>query len=173
MNKKEKKICMEIYERNCQRIKYYLWKNYGWLSEADTFDVMQNMWKALCENIHKLSKWEDKSQWSWLVVVVRNEVHDLGRARERQFNLEGKAQMQHENSNHGSGNPVQDAVIEKAMAMEILGKLSQREKEILFSEYLDMPIPDVSELRDNASVCKSYRARKKLKEIMEEGGMDE
>ena len=54
MNKRERAICWEIYEQNKKRIYYFLLKQCKWLDEDDIHDVMQEVWKALSENIHEM-----------------------------------------------------------------------------------------------------------------------
>lgn len=69
MNKRERAICWEIYEQNKKRIYYFLLKQCKWLDEDDIHDVMQEVWKALSENIHEMCEWSESSCWAWLATV--------------------------------------------------------------------------------------------------------
>ena len=63
--------------------------------------------------------------------------------------------------------------MQRITAEGVLEKLSAKEKQLLVSEYLELPISEEKSTRSNADVCKRYRVRKKLQKYMKEGGMDE
>lgn len=170
MNKREKKMCEQIYEENKSRVLWYLRKNFSCLSESDQFDVMQDVWIALSENIDKLVKRDKDEQGAWIMTVTNSKVMTLFRANTRDVKLEDKC------LNLGQGTvysePVDDIVVEKILAEGVLKKLSIQDKRTLFEDYVN-PVPKEKEvIRSNAEICKSYRARKKLLQRMTEGGMD-
>ncbi|NCB93073.1 MAG: sigma-70 family RNA polymerase sigma factor [Clostridia bacterium] len=173
MNTKEKKECEKIYEENKERLKWFLLKHYGWMDNDDIFDIMQETWKSLSENIKKVSPWEEKSQFAWLVTVAKNRAIDMMRYSDRKNKLDEKVQNLYDTEYRTPQNPVQDIAVERATALDIMSKLSRKEREALFGEDSNVPTSDAKEVRDNSSVCKTYRARKKLRKHMKEGGMDE
>lgn len=42
MNKKETEICLRIYERNKERLNWYMWKYFGTMDREDVHDVLQD-----------------------------------------------------------------------------------------------------------------------------------
>lgn len=63
-------ICMEIYEENKERIQWYLTKKCPWLSNAEKYVVMREIWEVMSENIQELSEWNQVLRWKWLTTVA-------------------------------------------------------------------------------------------------------
>ena len=170
MNKREQRMCEQIYEENKSKVLWYLRKNFSCLSESDQFDIMQEVWIALSENIDKVAKRDKDEQGAWLMTVTNSKVMTLFRANTRDVKLEDRCQNMRAADVYSD--PVDDIVVEKILAEGVLKKLSIEEKRTLFEDYVN-PIPKEKEAaRSNAEICKSYRARKKLLRRMTEGGMD-
>lgn len=171
MNKEESKNCLRIYEENNKRINWYLRRKCSWLSEDDICDVMQEVWKALSENIHRVGTWNEASQWSWLASVAYKQAVNVARKNVRKQETTELVQKYIWQSSIRA--PLEDSIIHKLTAVNILKKLSPKEREILFGDILKPDDPTVKKRKDNADVCKSYRARKKLEKHMKEGGLDD
>lgn len=174
MNKKEQAVCQKIYEENHERIRWYLWKHYSWMKEDDVFDIMQDVWKELSQHISKVAKRSEAGQWAWLVTVANSKVVSLLRANTRDDKLAEKVQKFC--NQKPERNPVQESVILKTLAESVLEKLTPEERELLFREYFDSEDPKKegpAKRKDNAFVCKTYRARKKLQKHMKEGELYE
>lgn len=166
MNTKEKTMCEEIYERNHERINWYLWKYYGWLGTHDVYDIMQDVWKELSQHITEVGQWNEAAQWGWLIKVANSKVVSLTRSNTRDYRLAEKVEGFYTESS--PMDCVEEMVVHKILAEKVMQKLSPKEKRTLFEQY---SLHESSE-RDNASICKMYRARKKLKRYMKEGGLD-
>ena len=67
----------------------------------------------------------------------------------------------------------EETVIGRVTALSILEQLSVKEKRVLYRETLEPEDPEVKKPKDNAEICKIYRARKKLEKHMKEGGLDD
>lgn len=167
MNKREETICLRIYEENRVRVHWYLRNNYSWLNEEDISDVMQEVWRALTENIEKVCEWDSVSQFKWLLTVTRNQAITMFRKNERRAEAIERYklyEMQQKTS------PSAENVLSlRRSATAVLQKLSAADKDILFGDLLHKDQPEKP--KDNAYACKSYRARKKLEKHMEEGGL--
>ena len=67
----------------------------------------------------------------------------------------------------------EEKVIGRVTALRILEKLSVKEKRVLYKDTLEPGDPEEKKPKDNAEICKIYRARKKLEKHMKEGGLDD
>lgn len=171
MRRKEQEMIRRIYEENKEKIRWYLWKHYGWLSREDVFDIMQDTWKAMCEHIEEIAESSEAEQWRWITTVVRSKVVSMIRSNARDERLTEKVQ-----ENIGESSvfpPAEETAVQKMTAEGILERLSPREREVLFDEYLKPSLLTEETARSNAENCRSYRARKKLQTYMKEGGIDE
>lgn len=171
MKRKEQQICQKIYEENVERIQWYLRTQYSWLGESDVYDIMQDTWKVMCEHVHDLEGRSERERWAWLITVAKNNVISWIRSNVREEELEERVQS-------GFGRfpcftSAEEVVLQRITAEGVLEKLSPREREILLRKYFEPAVTGESEGRKNAKNCKRYRVRKKLREYMKEGGMDE
>ncbi|MBS6193946.1 MAG: sigma-70 family RNA polymerase sigma factor [Clostridiales bacterium] len=174
MNKKEKMICEKIYEDNHRRISWYIWKHHSWLGEEDIYDVMQDLWKSLCQEITQVSKRTEQGQWAWLITVTNNRIVSKIREKVRNKRLEEKLLAYMENFSEPES--IENAAVDKILAENVLEKMTDEEKYLLFGKFLDRKPLDGEEALttlDNATVCKTYRARKKLEKHMREEELDE
>lgn len=171
MKKKEQKLCQKIYENNAERILWYLRRHYSWIGEENIHDVMQNTWAEMCEHITMLGEKTEAAQWAWLVTVAKSKVVSLIRMNARDEKLEEKVQGTF--GEFSGFESAEEAALQRITAEGVLEKLSAKEKQLLVSEYLELPISEEKSTRSNADVCKRYRVRKKLQKYMKEGGMDE
>lgn len=174
MTKKERLICEKIYNDNHKRINWYIWKHYGSLSEEEIHDIMQDVWKALCQDIAEVSKRSEEGQWAWLITVVKNRVKSGYRNHERDKKLEEKLLLNVDD--YPEAKSAEAHVLEKVAAEEILNKLTREERQLLFQKYQDPNLSEESGILGktaNAIACKLYRVRGKLKEYMKEGDGDD
>ena len=169
MNKRERAICREIYEQNKMRIYYFLLKQCKWLNEDAIHDVMQEVWKALSENIHEMCGWDESSCWAWLATVAHNQAVTYFRKATKSDALLEKL------GNYDWGPKrslsAEDIAVQRIIAENVLEKLTPKEKEVLFKNVLHPNTKDEKVKKGNAEVCKSYGARKKLEDYMKEGGL--
>lgn len=178
MNNKEQLICQKLYEENNKRIKWYLWRHYGWLDEDCVYDIMQEVWKEMCVHIGKVSSYPEEGRWAWLVTVTNSKVVSFIRANARKEELVER--VQNYSKRLPETNPVQEMAIQKMLAESVMEKLSAEEKRTLFGKYLGLRkikdnedrISCADKKSDNAQTCKMYRARKKLLKHMKEGGLN-
>lgn len=170
MKKYEETICLKIYEENEVRLSWYLRKKCTWLNEEDVHDVMQEVWKALSENIEKVGEWNKGAQWKWLASVAHNQAAYYARKNSTKEKLFGK--IQEEELRPAKILTVEDVVLDKITAENIMKKLSRSEKEALFGDLLETN-GSKGKTKSNAAACKSYRARKKLEKHMKEGGLND
>lgn len=171
MKKKEQKLCQKIYENNVERILWYLRRHYSWLGEENIHDVMQATWAEMCEYITMLSERTEAAQWAWLVTVAKSKVVSLIRSNSKDEKLEEKVQGSF--GEFSCFESAEEAALQRIAAAGVLEKLSAKEKQLLVSEYLELPTSGEKSTHSNADVCKRYRVRKKLEKYMKEGGMDE
>lgn len=169
MNKKETEICLRIYERNKERLNWYMWKYFGTMDREDVHDVLQDTWKILGQNISQVGTWEEARLVVWLTKVCRNRAVSLLRARKNLVNPEEPFRMDLLEV-EGSAS-VEDEVISKLMAEALLSELTKEERSILLKGSTLAP-SQTGRPKSNAEICKAYRLRKKLKKLWKEGGWD-
>ena len=171
MNDREKEIYLRIYEENKNRMYKLLVKQCNWLTLDEIPDVMQEAWTVLGTNISKVADWDKATQWKWLSSVVYNQAVNVIRGRVKREELEERIRIF--DLFRRKRVSTEDAVIGRGTAMKILEQLSVKEKKVLYRDTLEPGDPDEKRPRDNAEICKIYRARKKLEQHMKEGGLDD
>lgn len=167
----QRQMCQKIYEENVERIRWYLWRKFEWLNPEDAHDIMQDVWKVLSEDIEEVGDWPPVAQYKWLETVAHNKVINLMRRGTKAAEIEEGMQLEY--SHTKNTHSAEEAAIEKVTAETILEKLSDEDKKTIFNSYLQSDTPKTLKKKNNAEVCKLYRAKKKLKKAMKEGGMDE
>lgn len=171
MNTLEKEIYLRIYEENKERLYWMIVKRCNWLEQDEISDIMQETWEALGVNIQKVSEWEKSAQWSWLVMVAYNQAVNVVRNRVKRQELAEKIKAFEVFP--GKRISTEEKVIGRVTALRILEKLSVKEKRVLYKDTLEPGDPEEKKPKDNAEICKIYRARKKLEKHMKEGGLDD
>lgn len=171
MDRREKEIYLKIYEENKDRMYKLLVKQCYWLTPDEICDIMQEAWAALGMNISKVADWSKAAQWKWLSSVAYNQAVNVVRGRVKRDELEEKIKVF--DWFRGKRLSTEEAVIGRVTALGILEKLSVKDKNVLYKELLEPGNPEEKKPRDNAEICKIYRARKKLEEQMKEGGLDD
>lgn len=171
MDMHQRQLCQKIYEENVERIRWYLWRKFEWLNPEDVHDIMQEVWKVLSEDIEDVGAWPPVAQYKWLETVAHNKVISLMRRGTKAEEIEEDMQLEY--SRTTNTNSAEESAIEKVTAETILGKLSDEDKKTIFNSYLQSDTSKNPKKKNNADVCKLYRAKKKLKKAMKEGGMDE
>lgn len=172
MNKREKQICAEIYEANKNIVYRYLKKKFSDIPEEDLLDIMQNLWTDLVKDIKKVSVRDDTARLKWLICVARMEGINWYRKNSKVFieSLDSETQMYADRIPADKVlNPVQEFVLEKLTALEILQSLTKPEREVLYASYARNPVLDGERNFTNAERCRNYRMKKKLKEAFKKG----
>lgn len=175
MKRKEEELCLWIYETYKDRICRYLNYRFSDIPREDLRDVLQNVWTDMVKDIHKLVPLNETERLKWLLAVAKIEAFDWYRTKQKmQFeSLEEVEEKEQRNLwNQLLSDPVQDLVMQKLEALEIIRNLTEPECQILYSScgegWQESP-----KLSTNAERCRKYRVRKKLKELLEKGELDE
>lgn len=166
MEEEEKKMCEEIYNNNYQKVLWYLRKNFTSLNEEDYFDIMQDVWGKLSSHIESVGKRNKNEQQAWIMAVTTNQAITYIRNRIRDTKLEERLIMTGKKPFYSEA--VDSMVIEKMLAIEVMGKLSEKDKKELFALYCDS---EEQESMNNVHLCRRYRARKKLMDIWKQKDM--
>ena len=110
--------------------------------------------------IDKLYDKGDEGQFAWLIRVTQTKVIDYYRSRKRTEELGEKIGLAlREQQEVGS---VQDIVIERMIAMELVEGLTEEERRVLAIEYFSDTTGEVS----NAFKCRRSRLRRKIEESL-------
>lgn len=157
MDRRNRDRCQELYERYKQFMYWYVKKHFSDLPEEDIRDILQEVWTSLLKRIDQLYDKGEEGQFAWLIKVTQSKVIDYYRVQKKTEDLGrriGTALMEEQ-----TGLSVQDTVIEKMIAMELVEELTEAEREVLFAEYFS----DTREF-SNAFKCKRSRLRRKIEE---------
>ena len=158
-------LCRRIYEENKERLNWYMWKWFSWLNREDIHDILQDTWEKLMENIDTVGELEPSEQFKWLATVCHNQaisfLRKQGRIVEQDSETIGRL------LDAKKAISLEDEVIERVMLKELLDKLSEEDRKILFmSEFSKRK---GKKNQTNAETCKLYRVKKKLKKLLREG----
>ena len=125
--------CRELYVKYRQFMYWYVKKHFPDLPEEDIRDILQEVWTSLSNAIDKLYDKGDEGQFAWLIRVTQTKVIDYYRSRRRTEELGEKIGLAlREQQEVGS---VQDIVIARMIAMELVEGLTEEERRILAIEY--------------------------------------
>lgn len=175
MKRKEEELCLWIYETYKDRIWRYLNYKFSGIPKEDLRDILQNVWTDMVKDIHKLVPLNETERLKWLLAVAKIEAYDWYRMKQKmQFeSLEEVQEKEQRNIwNQLLPDPVQDLVMQRLEALEIVKNLTEPECQILYSSCGE-DWQESSKLSTNAERCRKYRVRKKLKELFEKGELDE
>lgn len=170
MNKREREICIQIYETNKERLNWYMWKYFSWMNPEDVHDVMQETWGILGRNIHEVADWSEPKQWVWLMTVCHNLAVSVQR-RQSRF-VDWNLVLQEQLTDFGQTFLLEDEVIDKVMAETLLSGLTREERLVLLQKYCSHPVCE-EKSDNNVRNCKRYRLRKKLKKLWKDDGWGE
>lgn len=152
--------CQELYVKYRQFMYWYVKKHFPDLPEEDIRDILQEVWTSLLNAIDKLYDKGDEGQFAWLIRVTQTKVIDYYRSRRRTEELGEKiGPALREQQEVGS---VQDIVIARMIAMELVEGLTEEERRILAIEYFSDTTGEVS----NAFKCRRSRLRRKIEESL-------
>lgn len=152
--------CRELYVKYRQFMYWYVKKHFPDLPEEDIRDILQEVWTSLLNAIDKLYDKGDEGQFAWLIRVTQTKVIDYYRSRKRTEELGEKIGLAlREQQEVGS---VQDIVIARMIAMELVEGLTEEERRILAIEYFSDTTGEVS----NAFKCRRSRLRRKIEESL-------
>lgn len=152
--------CQELYVKHKQFMYWYVKKHFPDLPEEDIRDILQEVWTSLVNGINKIYDKGDEGQFAWLIRVTQTKVIDYYRSRKKTEELGEKIGLALQEEQMEAS--VQDAVIAKMIAMELVEGLSEAERKVLFAEYLSEGNEDTS----NAFKCKRTRLRRKIEESL-------
>ena len=163
MNYQECKICNRIYFENQDRLNWYLIKRFPDLNPEDMRDILQETWHKLSKNIDEVAERKPDEQTFWLMKVSHNEVISL--LRKQKLDKNKMAEFQERLMESKQKVSVEDEVVDKITAQEMLQKLTTEEIRILLDKMENSS--DKKARKSNAENCKTYRIiqrlRKKLK----------
>lgn len=152
--------CRELYVKYRQFMYWYVKKHFPDLPEEDIRDILQEVWTSLLNAIDKLYDKGDEGQFAWLIRVTQTKVIDYYRSRKRTEELGEKIGLAlREQQEVGS---VQDIVIARMIAMELVEGLTEEKRRILAIEYFSDTTGEVS----NAFKCRRSRLRRKIEESL-------
>lgn len=152
--------CQELYVKYRQFMYWYVKKHFPDLPEEDIRDILQEVWTSLLNAIDKLYDKGDEGQFAWLIRVTQTKVIYYYRSRKRTEELGEKIGLAlREQQEVGS---VQDIVIARMIAMELVEGLTEEERRILAIEYFSDTTGEVS----NAFKCRRSRLRRKIEESL-------
>lgn len=160
MDEREQNRCQELYLKYRYLLFMYVKHQNPSLQEDDIHDILQEVWTALTDAIETVSAKNEKGQIAWLMCVSKNKTMDYFRAKKKKEQLGEKIGFALRDSLVGCS--VQDAVIDKMIAIEVVENLTDTERKIFAAECFreeDVQIADT-----NAYKCKRYRLRKKIEE---------
>lgn len=175
LKRTEEELCLWIYNKNKDTIYRYLKTKFPYIPQEDMRDIMQNTWTDLVREIRKLIPLDATDQLKWLLAVGKIEGYNWYRKNQKlQFqSLEEVQEMEQESIwEHLLPDPVQDLVLEKLEALEIIKSLTEPEWKLLYAA-CEEPLQKDRKLSTNAERCKRYRARKKLMKRFGKGAFDE
>lgn len=175
MRKREEEICMEIYELNKNLIYRYLQKKHPYIPGEDLRDVMQELWLDLVRDIRKVIPKDEEGRRSWLLYVANLECLNWYRRNRKSRMLSLDEADENSFARKFADrfcDPVQEFVEKKLLTAEILRSLSQRERDVLYSSYVQKKFPEGKRSFTNAERCRNYRVMKKLKERFAKGELD-
>lgn len=167
MTDQEKEVCNKIYEENKERLKWYMWKNFPWMNREDIHDVMQETWHKLSKNIAIVGKRDATAQSYWLMKVCHNEAVSFLRKKGSYMHRENEYQQKILESKNSIS--MEDKVVDKLVTETLLKSMTEEDKQFFLGDanQSEKQVP-----KSNAENCKTYRARKKLKQRWREGGWD-
>lgn len=175
MKRKEEELCLRIYEEYRNRIYRYLKHKFPDIPQEDLRDIMQNVWADLVKDIHKLIPLDETDRLKWLLAVGKIEACEWYRKNQK-MQFQSLEEVQEEEGKgvwrHLFPDPVQDLVLERLEALEIIRSLTEPEWKVLYS-FCGESCQEEHRLSDNAERCRKYRVRKKLRERFEKGELDE
>lgn len=134
MDRRDHDRCQELYVKYREFMYWYVKKHFPDLPEEDIRDILQEVWTSLLNAIDKLYDKGDEGQFAWLIKVTQQEQKE--------------------------GCSVQDTVIARMIAMELVEGLTEKERRVLSIEYFSDTNDEVS----NAFKCRRSRLRRKIEE---------
>lgn len=133
-------------------------KHFPDLPEEDIRDILQEVWTSLLNAIDKLYDKGDEGQFAWLIKVTQTKVIDYYRSQRKTEELGERIGLALQEQKEGCS--VQDTVIARMIAMELVEGLTEKERRVLSIEYFSDTNDEVS----NAFKCRRSRLRRKIEE---------
>ena len=159
MSNLERELCRKIYEEFKDRLHWYVQKRFYWMNSEDLFDIEQDTWRKLMENIDVVGLLEPPEQLNWLVEVCHNQAVSLLRKYGRIVDKDSEIMEQLLDAKNIIS--VEDEVIDKIMLEELMKNLSKEDRKILYRNAFSLK----NEKRSNAEICKVYRIKQKLRKM--------
>lgn len=150
--------CQELYVKYREFMYWYVKKHFPDLPEEDIRDILQEVWTSLLNAIDKLYDKGDEGQFAWLIKVTQTKVIDYYRSQRKTEELGERIGLALQEQKEGCS--VQDTVIERMIAMELVEGLTEKERRVLSIEYFSDTNDEVS----NAFKCRRSRLRRKIEE---------
>ena len=137
---------------------WYVKKHFPDLPEEDIRDILQEVWTSLLNAIDKLYDKGDEGQFAWLIKVTQTKVIDYYRSQRKTEELGERIGLALKEQKEGCS--VQDTVIARMIAMELVEGLTEKERRVLSIEYFSDTNDEVS----NAFKYRRSRLRRKIEE---------
>lgn len=158
MDRRDHDRCQELYVKYREFMYWYVKKHFPDLPEEDIRDILQGVWTSLLNAIDKLYDKGDEGQFAWLIKVTQTKVIDYYRSQRKTEELGEKIGLALQEQKEGCS--VQDTVIARMIAMELVEGLTEKERRVLSIEYFSDTNDEVS----NAFKCRRSRLRRKIEE---------
>lgn len=156
MDRRDHDRCQELYVKYREFMYWYVKKHFPDLPEEDIRDILQEVWTSLLNAIDKIYDKGDEGQFAWLIRVTQTKVIDYYRSQRKTEELGEKIGLALQGQREDSS--VQDTVIAKMIAMELVEGLTEKERRVLAVEYFS----DTDEEVSNAFKCRRSRLRRKI-----------
>lgn len=169
MPKKQK--IENLYKKYKNQLYRYLRANFPRLANEDSFDVLQEVWKTLTENIDAVEKLEEKQQVFWLYKTTEYRARKiLGRKYYSDESLSGRESLVEGRADETS--PL-EKVIRKMVASDIIDGLKEKDRELLIAKMCGVSFAELQteKYSVHSLECRYSRMMKKLKKRMEEEGL--
>ena len=126
MDRRDHDRCQELYVKYREFMYWYVKKHFPDLPEEDIRDILQEVWTSLLNAIDKLYDKGDEGQFAWLIKVTQTKVIDYYRSQRKTEELGERIGLALQEQEEGCS--VQDTVIARMIAMELVEGLTEKEK---------------------------------------------
>lgn len=161
MDRRDHDRCQELYVKYREFMYWYVKKHFPDLPEEDIRDILQEVWTSLLNAIDKLYDKGDEGQFAWLIKVTQTKVIDYYRSQRKTEELGERIGLALQEQKEGCS--VQDTVIARMIAMELVEGLTEKERRVLSIEYFS----DTNDEISNAFKCRRSRLRRKSRKVLE------
>ena len=160
----QRELCRKIYEDYKERLHWYMCRYFSWMNLEDMYDIQQETWRKLLENIETVGALSEAERFHWLATVCHNEAISFFRKENRVVAKDSEIMEQLLKAEKVIS--LEEKVIERVMLEELWQKLSNNDKKIFYKS--EFSPKDDKQKCSNAEKCKAYRVRKKMRALWKE-----